>query len=62
MFDAMDIEAVVLDVECEQHPVVAVACRAQAQEFVRERLAELARIIGQNPGDESDHRGSSLPR
>ena len=60
VFDAVDIEGVLFDIEGEQHAVVTTAGGAQAQEFIGEGLTEPAGIIGQDTGDEFDDSGGSL--
>lgn len=62
MFNAVDVQGVLFDIQGEQHTVVATACGAQAQEFICEGFAEAAGIIGQGAGDEFDDRGGSLLR
>lgn len=60
MFDAMNVQDVLFDVEGEQHAVVTTACCVQSQELIRQRLAEPVRIVGQSPGDEFDDCGGHL--
>lgn len=62
VFDAVDVQGVLFDIEGEQHAVVAAACGAQAQLFVGAGLTESAGVIGQNAGDEFDDCGGSLLR
>jgi hypothetical protein len=56
VFDAVDVQDVLFDVEGEQHPIVTAACGAQAEEFVRQRFTQSVRAIGQDASDEFDDR------
>lgn len=56
----MNVQDVLFNIEREQHAVVAPACCAQSQEFIRQRLAEPVRIVGQSSSDEFDDRGGSF--
>lgn len=61
VFDAVDVQDVVFNVEGEQHAIVAAPCRSQAKQFIREGFAQPTGIVGQRAGDEFNDRCCWLP-
>ena len=60
VFDAVDVQNVLFDIEGEQHPVVTTPCGAQTEQFVGQGLAQPIGILGKCTGDEFDDRGGRL--